>query len=147
MKEIYVGTNSYKVIVKDCNKVLPATKYFDFENQRDINTYGTLTFQKEMLKYSASVDKMIALFRKMKKFYQYATKARKQAEYIKETLEKYENDEFKKDLVEVRLYNAGTLQQKNNLQYLEYLKKLEKADVEIRDENANEKKWIRNFPY
>jgi len=130
LKEAFIGTNSYKLIVKDCKKTPNNTKLWDYEEQTNTKIKKTAEFENVVKTYSLSLEKMIAKFRIMTKIFEHTSKAKETAGTINKKLDEYEQKVFNASLKNLQHFESKELIKKGNNLYNQYYQKFEKKKIE-----------------
>lgn len=138
LKEIYIGTNSYKILTKECSKVPEKSKFFDFDNQFNLSTEKTSAFDRDVKRYATSFDKMISLHKKVIKYQKLIPKAKETATRLHKDITDYNEQSFKQFLTEAKLYEINRLKKFNNITYMEFKKKFAKSEEKGKDELNNQ---------
>lgn len=127
LRNIFIGSKSYKVVYDECKNLPYHTIIFDFEAQNYLNIDKTNIFIKESVKYSLSLESMISFFKKLQKIFKVFAKLKQTSVEIKSKLEDYEKNTIITSISTLKNFRSNILTKYSNVQYLDYYKKLESS--------------------
>ena len=132
IKEVYIGSEAYKLIVKPCTQENISQAWTMFK-QMNLLIDKTEMFNKQYTDYSLAFDKVISKYNLLKNSLSNISKTKNTFTGFKDQLDNYENQIAKVQLEEIKLYNANYLNNYDNAQYTEYVKKF---GLEVKDEET-----------